>query len=449
MSEEKKVDPAAEAADTLNDRAPKAAEEVKEEVKAAAPEAAAEETAAAAPAEEAAAKEEDAADKAEELDTPAADVEVNVIDDRDKDAENLIRWGAARAGVIVAAPFLGTVALVANEVYMISRVASVYDIKLADKAVLAFLGSFSGAVAGSLAATLIPIPLLQIPIGISVTYGVGKAAQRWIQDGMPDDVRPYLEVFKAEKKKGAEEVEELKNNPLKDQPLGDEGKDFTEPKKDKLYPEGAHEAAEKLADSLNQAASAAGELVLHALRKFGVKDEQIEHAKYTAIGASEVARETAQKAAKDLAEVARIRSKEAKEQAAIRSEELKEQAKVQLAALKDKAEEMRRLARIRAEEAKIQAARTKAQTRIRVEEAKMKATEAKYQARIHVEIAKGKASEIADKAQTAAQEAAQAAKDTAEQARTNLKNAAEDFKNKTAERAEQKKAEARKDEEEK
>ena len=33
-----------------------------------------------------------------------ADVEVTVIDDRDKEAESLIRWGAARAGVIVVSP---------------------------------------------------------------------------------------------------------------------------------------------------------------------------------------------------------------------------------------------------------------------------------------------------------------------------------------------------------
>lgn len=56
------------------------------------------------------------------LETPEADVEVTFIDDRDKEAEGLIHWAAARAGVIVAAPLLGTVSLIANEVYMVSKI---------------------------------------------------------------------------------------------------------------------------------------------------------------------------------------------------------------------------------------------------------------------------------------------------------------------------------------
>ena len=56
------------------------------------------------------------------FETPEADVEVTFIDDRDKEAEGLIHWAAARAGVIVAAPLLGTVSLIANEVYMISKI---------------------------------------------------------------------------------------------------------------------------------------------------------------------------------------------------------------------------------------------------------------------------------------------------------------------------------------
>ena len=57
------------------------------------------------------------------VDSPEADVEIRIIDNRDEEAESLIRWAAGRAGVIVAAPVLGTVALVANEVYMIAKVA--------------------------------------------------------------------------------------------------------------------------------------------------------------------------------------------------------------------------------------------------------------------------------------------------------------------------------------
>lgn len=148
------------------------------------------------------AEEQDSRMVKNEIDTPDASVEVNVIDDRDQDVESLIRWGAARAGVIVAAPLIGTGALIANEIYMISRIAGIYRVRLADKAILAFIGSLGGTAAGSLAATLIPIAVMQIPIGISVTYGVGKAAQKWIKDGMPDDVSPYLEVFREENIRG-------------------------------------------------------------------------------------------------------------------------------------------------------------------------------------------------------------------------------------------------------
>lgn len=108
------------------------------------------------------------------LETPEADVEVTFIDDRDKEAEGLIHWAAARAGVIVAAPLLGTVSLIANEVYMISKIGSVYGVDVPQKAVLSFIGSLGATVVGTTVATLLPIPFIQIPIGISVTYGLGK-----------------------------------------------------------------------------------------------------------------------------------------------------------------------------------------------------------------------------------------------------------------------------------
>lgn len=62
-----------------------------------------------------------------------AEVEVNVIDNRDEQAAKLIQWGAARAGVIVLTPFLGTAALIANEVYMITRIGDIYGINLQKK----------------------------------------------------------------------------------------------------------------------------------------------------------------------------------------------------------------------------------------------------------------------------------------------------------------------------
>lgn len=48
------------------------------------------------------------------------ETKVTVIDDRlrQEEAETLCRWAAARAGVIVVAPLLGTMALIANDVYL-------------------------------------------------------------------------------------------------------------------------------------------------------------------------------------------------------------------------------------------------------------------------------------------------------------------------------------------
>lgn len=362
-------------------------------------------------------RKEDSSAAADEIVTPDASVEVNVIDDRDQDAESLIRWGAARAGVIVAAPLVGTGALIANEIYMISRIAGVYQVRLADKAILAFLGSLGGAAAGSLAATLIPIAVMQIPIGISVTYGVGKAAQKWIKDGMPDDVSPYLEVFREEKHKGEEQVEELKGDPHKDQPLGDEKKDFSDSGKKAGNPAGqGHEAAAKLAGMLAQAAEAAGDIVVDTLKKLGVKETKIEDAKYTAIGVSEVARETAQKAVRSLSETAKVKSGEAR----VRSAELKVQAQQTWEELKIRAEEMKRTARERAEEAR------------------QKAEEMRIQAEEH----SGKLKEQADEARTKAEKAAESAKTAALQARENIRTAAEEFRTKVAERAEKIKEES-------
>ena len=81
------------------------------------PEAAVAETAPEEPAAEPtpaeAAEAEAAASRAEmdePYDMPEAEMEVDIRDDRDDEAESLIRWAAARAGIIVVAPVLGTAA---------------------------------------------------------------------------------------------------------------------------------------------------------------------------------------------------------------------------------------------------------------------------------------------------------------------------------------------------
>lgn len=54
----------------------------------------------------------------------------------EQEVESLCRWAAARAGVIVVAPILGQIALAANEIYLIKRIANVYDKKFDETASL-------------------------------------------------------------------------------------------------------------------------------------------------------------------------------------------------------------------------------------------------------------------------------------------------------------------------
>lgn len=147
-------------------------------------------------------------------------------EDRDLKVETLCRWAAARAGAIVIAPLVGTVALIANEVYLVSRIARIYDVKLTERAVLAFLGAMGSQMAGNLLTTLIPFSVIQVPVAVGITYSLGRVTQRWLRDGMPSDMTPYIEMFGEWKEKAKEQVEKLKDNPLKNVPLGDETKDF-------------------------------------------------------------------------------------------------------------------------------------------------------------------------------------------------------------------------------
>ncbi len=140
----------------------------------------------------------------------------------DNKAENLCRWAAARAGVIVVAPGIGTMALVANEIYMIMRIGKVYEINITRSAAIGFLASLGATFAGQTLATLVPFPPMQIAVGVSVTYAVGKAAQAWIVAGMSSDIEGIREVFQQARKKAKAQWKSFTSHPDKDVPLGDE-----------------------------------------------------------------------------------------------------------------------------------------------------------------------------------------------------------------------------------
>lgn len=143
------------------------------------------------------------------------------------EAEKICRWAAARAGVIVVAPVVGTMALMANEVYMITRLAELRGIKLSESAVLGLLGSLGATFVGQTLVTLIPFAPVQIPVGISVTYAVGKVANAWLKAGRPEDVAAFKEIFDEAKDEGLRRFQEFRDMDCKDKPLGDESKRFS------------------------------------------------------------------------------------------------------------------------------------------------------------------------------------------------------------------------------
>ena len=138
--------------------------------------------------------------------------------DTDKEAENICRWAAA--------PVVGTMTLMANEVYMITRLAKLRGIKLSESAVLGLLGSLGGAFVGQTLATLIPFAPVQIPVGMSVTYAVGKVANAWLAAGCPEDLSAFKTTYEEARIEGIKMLGELKNMACKDKPLGDESRRF-------------------------------------------------------------------------------------------------------------------------------------------------------------------------------------------------------------------------------
>ena len=345
------------------------------------------------------------------VESPVAEVEVEVVDDRDKQADELIRWGAARAGVIVLTPVLGTAALIANEVYMISRIGSIYGENVTHKSVLAF----------------IPLPFMQMPIAVSVTFGIGKAAQRWIKDGQPDNIKPYIDIFEMEKAEGKASAEALENNPGKDIPLGDEKADFTQELKrniKKFYPVKAHRLFNTLTDNLEDAVSDVADKAEETLRRAGVTDEQMDSAKYTAMAAREVTEETVDQVSRDVKIAARIKAKELSRDAVIKARLLKEQAELKVELMKARADALKAQAMVKEIEARVRAKQAKAAALEQMEAARKQAEGLRDEVKRRTDAAQAKAEEVSGKI-----------KNSASEAEENIRQAASDFRSRVEEKA--------------
>ena len=181
----------------------------------------------------------------------AEDTEENLgPEDIARESERIIRWGAARASVIVMTPFLGSLALMANEVYMITRLCDLRGVELETGAIAGLIGSLGASFVGQTVFTFIPFPPLQVPMAVGITYAVGKAANAWLDAGRSDDLSQFKEMYEQARKEGMERFREFTKNKDKNLPLGDERKKVAEKAKplfDKLKGK-ADEAAGRLGE---------------------------------------------------------------------------------------------------------------------------------------------------------------------------------------------------------
>ena len=154
--------------------------------------------------------------------------DVVVIDDRARaeEAESLCRWAAARAGVIVVAPLLGTMSLIANEIYMIIKLGQVYEEKISEQAAVSILGSLGAYFVGSTLTTLIPFPPLQIPVAVGTTYALCRVVTEWLKAGKPDDLSAFKTVYDDAMESAKRNLDLFTKDPKKDEPLGDERKKY-------------------------------------------------------------------------------------------------------------------------------------------------------------------------------------------------------------------------------
>lgn len=116
------------------------------------------------------------------------------------DADQYILWAAGRAAAIAIAPIpLADVGpLMANEAYMIYRIAETYGYKIDKSVVAMLLGACGGSCAGKITASF--LPFLKVPIAAGITYAVGKTAKAYFESGMTLSQEDMKDVFKNSRK---------------------------------------------------------------------------------------------------------------------------------------------------------------------------------------------------------------------------------------------------------
>jgi len=151
---------------------------------------------------------------------------IEVTAEMEANAESLCKWAAARAGAIVILPGLGTMSLIANDIYMVTKLGKVFNQPIGEKAAVSLLGSCGTVFLGGQLSTLIPFAPLQIPVAVATTYGLGHVVTEWLKAGRPKDMSVFKSVYEDAVKEAKEHIDKFKDNPDKDKPLGDETKKY-------------------------------------------------------------------------------------------------------------------------------------------------------------------------------------------------------------------------------
>ncbi len=99
-------------------------------------------------------------------------------------ADDYIIWAAGRAAAITMfpLPIADIGALMANEAYMIYRIAETYGYDIDSSIVSMLIASVGGTFTRRLLFSLLPV--LKIPIAAGITYAMGKVAKVYFASGM-------------------------------------------------------------------------------------------------------------------------------------------------------------------------------------------------------------------------------------------------------------------------
>ena len=111
------------------------------------------------------------------------------------EADRYINWAAGRAAVIalVPLPLADTVPLIANEIHLIHKLASLYGMSADKSTITTIIGCVGGSLVGKLTSGILPVA--KIPVASGVTYGIGKAAKAYFESGKTIDATALRDCF--------------------------------------------------------------------------------------------------------------------------------------------------------------------------------------------------------------------------------------------------------------